>query len=303
MTHSTIILDIGGTNMRIGLVQDGQIQHYQLMPKTEDKTLEPILRRYIEDTKSTPCSLVVGAAGELLPKGKIHLTNRDFTIDLPALCRKFNFESGLLANDTVFHALGLINKPDTKRACVIFTGTGLGCAYIQDGLIQPTENGHELIPHPTADEKKLSAKTWEEVVSGPAFLRIYKMLDGGKTPVMQSREVSYLARMGQDKNAVKTYQIIAKTLARFCLWVAEKTKISVFYIGGNAFEVLSSRSAQDCFFEVLGKKADSLSVRMMWSTEQSAMNGLKIAAEELAKTGEMKYLTPQNAYVYHQAKK
>ncbi|MBQ7413564.1 MAG: ROK family protein [Alphaproteobacteria bacterium] len=296
--ETTLLADIGGTNIRFGLLRKGQVTHLSVYPHDLGLSAEEAVRQYLSKTRSHPDCFVAGAAGILEKSGQIMLTNRDFVFNLPALCQTFEFKQGLLSNDMSFHALAMADKPDTKRACVIFVGTGLGVAYIYDGLVHPTEDGHRKIYRPNQEEKALNAMVWEDIISGPAFLKIYRAMEGTYKPVMQSREVSYLAHNVKDKNAILTYQIIARTLAKFCAHTAQTKKVSVFYLGGQAVEILRLPIGQETFFQGLGKWADVLGIRIIRPSEQSAMTGLSMVAEELRQTGTTTRLAPKSFYVW-----
>lgn len=294
----TLVADIGGTNIRFGLLKRSGISCFKLYPHEPTLTLERAIRRYFGEFGVQADSFVVGAAGELGLKGKIHLTNRKFVVDLPKICKTFGFKKGLLTNDMVLHALGVVDLPDTNNACVTYVGTGLGCAYIKEGVVRPTEDGHDKIVNPSSAEKKLKAISWEDIISGPAFLKIYKSLAGDKKPVLQSREVSYLAHNGQDEQAEKTYEIMADCLARFCLYIIQKEKVNVFYLGGKILEIMRLKSAQDVFFEKLGRFADIVSIRLIRPDKYSSMEGLKVLALDLQKKGTTRRVDADCFYVY-----
>ena len=295
--RSTLLADIGGTNIRFALLKNGVIEKLLMYPHEKSFTAEKAIRQYLRAVKVKPEAFVVGAAGPLQPNGKISLTNRRFVLDLPKLCATFGFKRGLIANDMAFHGVGVSDLPDTQKACVIFVGTGMGVSFIQDGVVFPTEMGNEALLSPRKEEKAIGAKIWEDVISGPAFLKIYRSLKGNYKPVMQSREVSYLAHNVRDPYAIKTYEIIAKCLARLCLHIVKTRKVSVFYIGGQLVEILRLPFGQDVFFDSLGKLADALGIRVIRPSDQTAMKGLKIIADDLANTGTTGRINAGDFYV------
>lgn len=295
----TLLSDIGGTNIRFGLLDKGKLHHMVVYPHETGLTMAKAIKKYLTETGAKPDMFVVGAAGVLQPKGVIHLTNRKFTINMPALCRTFKFSRAVLSNDMTFHALSLIDLPDTKKACVVFVGTGIGVAYIQDGIVIPTEEGHTPIDDPDIQEQNLGATCWEDIISGPAFLKIYRQLMGPHKPVLQSREVSFLAQQNKDPQAIQTYQIIAKCLARFCIYIAKTQKVSSFFFGGQAVEILRLPIGEETFFQTLGKWADILGIRTMRPGVPSAMQGLMSIANEVRKTGKTIHVLPESIYIYH----
>lgn len=295
---SALLADIGGTNIRFALLKDGVVERIMIYPHEKSLTAEKAIRHYLMVTKSKPSAFVVGAAGPLKPDGKISLTNRKFVLDLPKLCKIFGFKKALIANDMAFHALGVADRPDTQKACVIFVGTGLGISFIQDGRVFPTEMGNDPLLNPRKEEKEIKAKVWEDVISGPAFLKIYRSLKGNYKPVMQSREVSYLAHNVRDPYAIQTYKIIARCLAKLCLHIVRTKKVSVFYMGGQLLEILRLPIGQDVFFDSLGKVADALGIRVIRPSDQTAMRGLKIIAEDLDQSGTTQRMSPADFYIY-----
>lgn len=288
----TLLSDIGGTNIRFGLLEKGRFHRLILYPHEKGFSMEKAVRRYLAETKAKPDMFVAGAAGVLEKNGIIHLTNRRFKVDMPALCRKFGIQTGILSNDMTFHALSQIQLPDTKRACVVFVGTGIGVAYIRDKVVHPSEDGHLALIGPSSAEKAIQAKSWEDVISGPAFLKIYRSLKGDLRPVLQSREVSFLAHQVRDPQAIQTYQIIARCMARFCIRIAKIHKVSSFFLGGQAVEILRLPIGQETFFETLGKWADVLGIRIMRPGEPTAMQGLSLIADEVRKTGKTVHVQP-----------
>ena len=295
---TTLIADIGGTNIRFALIKKGEATLFKLYPHDKGLTAEKAIKTYLDEVKAKPKQLIIGAAGPLLAKGKIKLTNRKFVLDLPKLCKTFGFKRGLLANDMVLHALGVAHLPDTNNACVVYVGTGIGCAYIKNGVIEPSEDGRLPIFEPSETERTMGAKIWEDMISGPAFLRIYKSLSGPQKPVLQSREVSYLAHHGKDQTALQTYRIIATTLGRFCRQIATQKKVSVFYLGGKIMEVLRMPEAQDEFFKTLGRLGDIISFRQIRPEMHTAITGLKVLEEDLRTDGTTHHVTPGHFYVW-----
>ena len=110
---STLLADIGGTNIRFALLSRGKITKSVIYPHQKGMTAEKVIQRYLQEARVKPVCFVLGGAGELQPKGKISLTNRRFVLDLPKLCKTFGFKKGLIANDMIFHGLGVVDLPDT----------------------------------------------------------------------------------------------------------------------------------------------------------------------------------------------
>ena len=72
----TLIADIGGTNIRFGLLKRNAISNFKLYPHEPTLTLERAIRRYFGEFGIKADSLVIGAAGELSQKGKISLIEK-----------------------------------------------------------------------------------------------------------------------------------------------------------------------------------------------------------------------------------
>lgn len=291
-----LLADIGGTYTRLWLLNDGQVVEMRTYAHKTRTPIKSSIHTFLTETKARPIMFVAGAAGQLDPAGKIKLTNGKLMVNMPRLCQTFGFKIGLLANDMVFHTASILGQPDSKNACVIVIGTGLGCAYIRDGRITATEAGHTPIPRRSEVIKSLDGHIWEDIVSGPAFLRIYHSLSD--KPVTRSRDVSFLAHNYNDRTALMTYKIMAQTLAHFCLTVYKKHNIPVFYLGGLAIELIRSERTRQVFFDTLGRMADVLSIRIIRPTDESALTGLKIIAQELTENGTTNMIRGEDFYLY-----
>ncbi len=292
----TLLADIGGTYTRFWLLKKDDIVQAKVYFHKPFMSMKKLVETFLTETNSHPQQFIAGAAGKLIKTGRIKLTNRRLVINMPDLCKLFGFQTGLLVNDMIPHTVSVLDKPDTKNACVIVIGTGLGCGYIKNHTVIASEAGHLPITKPTAEQKRLSAIEWEDIISGPAFLRIYQYLSD--KPVTRSREVSFLAHNYKDKNALMTYRIMAQSLAQFCLTIHKTENIPVFYLGGLAVELIRSEKTRNIFFDTLGKTADILSIRIIKQADESALTGLKMLATELNKNGQITCIHPTDFYLY-----
>lgn len=296
----TLLADIGGTYARFWTWENGQARSPEVYFQDLSMPMEQLIQLYLDKTGICPTTFIAGAAGCLRPKGILHLTNRDLIVDMPQLCRHFGFEQGVLANDMVFHAISVQNIPDSTNACVVVIGTGMGCSYIRDNQIQASEDGHARMTFSCPELGDMTAQCWEDLLSGPAFLRLYQHLDSTHKPVMQSREVSFLAHNTHDKNALLTYRIMAQALAAFCLKTATEKNVPVFYLGGLSVELLRSKQTLQIFFDALGKFADILSIRIIKPSDQSALVGLETVAKTIEAKQKITCIRPKDFYHFKQ---
>ena len=160
----TLLADIGGTYTRFWLLKKGNIIQTKVYFHKPFMPMKKAISAFLQETKSSPKQFIAGAAGKLIRTGKIKLTNRRLVVNMPDLCKTFGFRQGVLLNDMIPHTASVLDKPDTKNACVIVIGTGLGCAYIKNHVVFASEAGHEAIQKLTPEQKKLSATEWEDIM-------------------------------------------------------------------------------------------------------------------------------------------
>ncbi len=324
MTQDALIADVGGTHIRFALAQNGQMREVKKYRCADFNSTEEAIQKYLIETGTKPHYFVAGAAGEINEEGRIELTNSALQLDMKSLCKTFRFKKGLLANDVVFHSIGVLDLPesgweelnpkavtDSKNpsSCIVVVGTGFGGSYANDGCVEASEPGHhEAIPSRRGGEtdrnvwgymREMREGIWEDYVSGPSSLRIYQYLTAIRTDrdklATTPPEVNRLAHQG-DKDALTTYMIMARFLAQFLGQAIPDRHLSNIYLGGLTKEILSMPKVRQEFLKTLydrpgkyaSKYARRASLRMIKTEDNLAMKGLAITANDIIKTGTTK---------------
>ena len=262
--NKILLLDLGGTNLRYALSEEGSTE----VRDTKKIALDTISNfdDFIEDLvkKFNIHSMIISAAGPKV-NGVISMTNRDLVIDEQALKVKFNLHKCFLLNDweSIGYSLSnikdveieLIKKgnPFNSNTFFIGPGTGLGAALkVQDGQVIPTEIGNttgltrSLLNNYLIDDSPSKFVTLEDVVSGSAISSIYEYKTGNS---ITSEEVVKLLKEG-DKDAESVIAGFTKSLAEVISDMA-LTFISGngVYIAGGLMRTIVEFMDKDLFIE------------------------------------------------------
>jgi glucokinase len=194
-----LIVDIGGTYMRLALSQDGQnfISDPQKIKTEIFSEVTDALLHYIEQNNYRPQQI------EHILIAKSGRNNWDISGD--SILKIFTNSKFSLINDFEANALGLVDAipndlmhlggeklvSDAQYPmAVIGSGTGLGLAYISIlGKVQQTHGGHMLPAITSREQLELFAELqnfktiktipiYEDALSGNGLLNIYKILSG-----------------------------------------------------------------------------------------------------------------------------
>ena len=215
MSESCLVADVGGTNTRVALAEDGLLLPDSVRKFRNDAydSLAAVLRAFIAETGATPAAASVAVAGPVRD-GHGHLTNRDWEIDRTLIGGATGAETVTVLNDLQAqgHALGHIPEaevtdilpgapasPNAARL-VIGVGTGMNAAPVfrlgDRTLVPPSEAGHVTLPLQSEEELRLMAflrdhlehdhgqPGLEEVLSGRGFEHLYAWLasEAGAAP-------------------------------------------------------------------------------------------------------------------------
>ncbi|RYH09734.1 glucokinase [Tropicimonas sp. IMCC6043] len=194
MTAPSLLADIGGTNTRVALARAGKVIHGSVRhyPNSEFAALEPVLRRYLEETGTgTPEAACLAMAGPVRD-GVGTLTNLDWTLDASTLAHATGAGTVTLLNDLQAqgHALGhlaaealfpvIAGPPPRIQATqlVIGIGTGFNAAPVFDTaagrFVPPSESGHVALP--TRDDRDMRLARFLEQAHG--FAAVEDALSG-----------------------------------------------------------------------------------------------------------------------------
>ena len=238
--------DVGGTHVRVGLVQPGssasapmQLLTYRQYRCADYPDLSSILAQFPVD-RATVRECAIASAGHALPDGTVISANLPWPLSCNRIRDDLGFAGVHLVNDfeAVAHAAGHINASqvlqltgpaDAPRGptLVIGPGTGLGAAvWIPVGnrsVVLATEAGQASLAATTDLEMAVlqqmlrdrSHVSIEQALSGPGLLNLYNALCAvrGTTPTHATPDaVSAAACDGSDPLAVETLQLFCGIL-------------------------------------------------------------------------------------------
>ena len=253
MTEFSLVGDIGGTNSRFGLVEQGSmtVQHMEALRNDNFPSLEAAIQQY---QKNRGLGSVVAAAIAVaapLDGERITLTNRDWSFSAETLRVAANAKRLRLLNDYEALALALpyLAGQDVVQIggqvsltpmvkIVLGPGTGLGMAALAPApkggwMVLPCEVGHITLPIETQEEYNWRDRmrepgqmfTTEEAVSGGGLYLMYKTLDAAGS--LASPEAVITAALAGTDTAAR------KVLDQFIVWLAR--------IAGDAAMILQAR--------------------------------------------------------------
>lgn len=146
-----LIADIGGTNARFALVQEGSVKPLaiEVLPCADYANIDEAIVDYIARAGVGSVSQACFAVASPVREARVSMTNNHWRFDIHAIQRQFGWQTLKVINDFTAMALGVPHVTEDKlvHVCggsgdparprlVIGPGTGLGVS----GLI-PTRNG------------------------------------------------------------------------------------------------------------------------------------------------------------------
>ena len=260
--------DIGGTNSRFGLVEEGAtlVQDIEALKNDGFASLEEAIAQYLGARGLASLAAAAIAVAGPVESEVVSLTNRDWSFTRDSLMRAAKAKQFRLLND--FEALAwslpylrgedLVQiggeAPDKRALKIVFgPGTGLGMALLAPlpgggWMALPSEVAHANLPVATQEEfdwrrgmeKPGVAFTTEDAISGGGMLRMYRVIapDGAlSTP----EAVLKAALSGTDTAAVRTLDQFIVWLARIAGDAAITTQArgGVYLAGGIAPSIVS----------------------------------------------------------------
>lgn len=200
---SRLIGDVGGTNTRLALVDQGlEWKKSENFRNDDYQSLEEIVKDYLSRQNETVTTAAFSVAGPV-KGGQAHLTNRDWAISDSALAKAFNWDSSFVVNDFSAVALGIPaltgehteqlggHDPDPDAPVAILgPGTGLGIGALvpgrsgSAGRILVTEGGHasaasidDLTSAVIAELRgTIEHVSYERLLSGQGIENLYKAI-------------------------------------------------------------------------------------------------------------------------------
>jgi glucokinase len=241
MTKISLVGDIGGTNSRFGLVEQGSMKVRNVIAQKNDNfaSLEESVAHYLKTQSVSVLHSAAIAVAAPVDREVIRLTNRDWSFSSASLKAATNANAFRLLNDfeALAYSLPHIDKADLVQIggmntekpqvkVVLGPGTGLGMATLAPlptggWMPIPGEMGHITLPVINAEELALRDKIVgvgkfaevEDVLTGPGLLALYWAVSSA--PTLQTPEdVLQAALAGTDQAAIKTLDHFMTFLVR-----------------------------------------------------------------------------------------
>ena len=284
-----LVGDLGGTNARFALVEDGggppsQIKAYAARDYASP---EEAIEAYLKAAGAARPDKVVLAVAGPITDGAMHFTNLDWEVSEARLTSVGGFKAARLLNDFAAQALGAprldagrlrvlgpeLGRPSEGTMLILGPGTGFGVAgLVREGgheTVLSTEGGHVAF----APTDALEIEIWrrfargrervsiERVLSGAGLYELYGALadiEGAPAPLNDQTAVHAAAEAG-DPLAMRTVdrfcRILGSTAGDFALGLGARGGV---YVTGGVAEKLADSLAAGGFrerFEAKGRFA------------------------------------------------
>lgn len=316
---TALLADIGATNARFALLQDGGIGAALHLPVAEHPTSYGAIAAALTELGSAqvPQKAVLAFAGPTEETLAV-MTNAGWETTVGELRRRFGFSRVRLLNDYAALALGLDRLGDGDRLAiggpahggspsgalaVLGPGSGLGVAALLPAEPYPrpliSEGGHCTMPAMDRLEADLIALLREELghvsaerlLSGPGLANIHRGLARLQGVHMEALDPAEVTRRGLDGSD----RLCHMALERFCLLLgtfAGDVALSYgarggIFLGGGIlprFPEFLAASGFRARFEDKGRFHDYLADIPTWliTRPDAAFVGLAAAAEQMA---------------------
>jgi len=199
----TILADIGGTHIRLGLWQDGEITHTRKWQVSDLSSLGDALQKYKHDIHESALSDIAIATAAWSKDDKTwHFAHPDrWVIDKQDLAND-GWSVHMIINDFKASALGAISTdqvaalsknntaPFNQKKIIIGPGTGLGLAYGEGQTISETFGGHMICGAANEEQMRLvqmvkdinqKAPIFEDFISGKGLVHIHDFVMNTQT--------------------------------------------------------------------------------------------------------------------------
>jgi len=232
-----LVLDIGGTNTRLALTQNGTVQTGTIQAyKNADFTcVEDVIRRYLQAQKNPPIHTICADAAGPVQGTVVYLTNRDWTVSTQGLQAASGADQAYLIND--LQAMGYATTALPKHSCapivhapasagqgtklVVNIGTGFNAVPVfktpSGAFVPPSECGHVDLPLSAPQLLGINAfpgPAVEEILSGRGLEGLYAAFSPANAVPLTS--VQILASADTDPIVPQTLQAFTRIFAKIC---------------------------------------------------------------------------------------
>lgn len=246
-TPSTLLADLGGTNVRFALAGDDtatplvmdSVRRYRVK---DFASLADAARQYFADTGCHPAQAVIAAAGRIAGGETVKVTNNPWAIAAHALQAELGMQSVRLVNDFAAQSMAVpllaadalapvgplgaptLGLPQPQTFVVMGPGTGLGVAGLlwrdEQWIVLESEGGHAgFAAHTTEDVEilhRLNARfgrvSNERMICGNGLVNLYLALAdiaGQPAEEYTPEDITAHAEDGSDPLCVRTVETLA----------------------------------------------------------------------------------------------
>ncbi len=259
-----LIGDIGGTNARFALVDNGAVYEVESLRDADYETFQAAIEAYLKMVGGPRIGNAAFAFAGPITGDHAQLTNRpEWSFSTEAMRRSLGFERLTIVNDFYANALALpaLGSDDVfqiggadplpfHNKLVLGPGSGLGVAIVAwDGtnwLPLPGEGGHAKLPMGdnaredaiyTAIRNRLGFVSIEHILSGSGLKNLYTGIadvDGIGGPLPEQHAITDGALAGSDPVAVETLNLFLSILGGVAgnLALTSMAKGGVYIAGG-----------------------------------------------------------------------
>ena len=263
MGQHYLVADVGGTNTRVALANDGKLQTQTIhrYRNTDQSGVVEILQKYLSEQapEARPEAVCIDVAGPVgTDEGQ--LTNLDWTVTSAELCAATGATFGAILNDMQAQGMALSHLPSTAfhsilkgtaqsgNRMVVNIGTGFNSAVVLgEGpklTVPGSETGHVNLPVPSPKiyelhqflTERFGFASAEEVLSGRGLGHIYGFLAGldPRQPFPSSHHI--MSNLHSDPHARKSVDIMLEVLGCVCgnLALTHLPFGGIYLVGGMA---------------------------------------------------------------------
>lgn len=263
MSTAKLIADIGGTNARFAIAQDGRIEHLTVLPTGKYPSLQAAAHDFLAGL-SAGLRVTRGAVDIAGPVtgDRVHLTNSGWSFSIAAAKTELGFDDLKVLNDFAAAALGIpllsadeyVAVGDGRRVVdgpigVIGPGTGLGVAGLvfadNRWVVLPGEGGHATMAAATREEAaildilrdRFGHVSAERVLSGHGLQNLHHALAtlrGVTADALTDHEITAAALAGTDALCTQVLDVFCEMLGTVAgnLAITLGCSGGVFLIGG-----------------------------------------------------------------------
>lgn len=282
-TGYQLIADIGGTNTRFGLGQDGQllVATCQSFKNVEFKSFEAVLACYLDRIGNPSCSGCCIAVAATVVGNVAQLTNLDWQVDAMRIGSILDVKNISLINDleSLGYALDALSEKDITpffaadqnikmhhSKLVVGIGTGFNAATMRrfdngNATVFPSETGHMAFPLGNGIDAEICQFasssdgfcSIEDILSGNGLEVLYRWFSQGGS--MGAAEICASLGGGNDPIALKSAQLFVPALGGVIGDIAlSQLPYGGIYLAGSVARSLTPYFEQYGFLEAFQNK-------------------------------------------------